>query len=208
MTRFTALAAVFFLLAASVADAEPKPVEVPEPIKVPEGHRLVAEYKAKGVQVYRAVAGKDGNLAWEFLEPIAELIDTDSAKAGSHYSGPAWEAADGSKVIKEADKKVQSADAPKQDRDLPWLLIPVKADDLKDAKPGRFTKVVYVQRIETSGGLAPKELPKRAGTKIAVPYTAVYYFWAKAETESEVQFKEGPLVTACRALYSHASISY
>jgi hypothetical protein len=45
----------------------------------------------------------------------------------------------------------------------------VKAEDLKDAKPGRFSKVVYIQRAFTSGGVKPKQAPKREGSRIAVP---------------------------------------
>ena len=48
----------------------------------------------------------------KFEEPIANLSEAGPGKAGFHYYGPAWEAADGSKVVKEDDKKVQSADAP------------------------------------------------------------------------------------------------
>src|SRR5262249_11438044 len=77
----------------------------------------------------------------------------------------------------------------------PWLRISVKADDAKDAKPGILSKVVYVQRVSTSGGVKPKDLPIRADSKVAVEYTAVYYFWAKDDgkekSSSQVEFKDG-----------------
>jgi hypothetical protein len=58
-------------------------------------------------------------------------------------------------------------------------LIPVKSDDVNGAKPGTFSNVVYIQRIATSGGMAPAEAPKRLGSMIAAPYTAIYHFWEK-----------------------------
>jgi hypothetical protein len=169
------------VLLSTAATARPDDFKERDNIKVPDGHKLVAWYQAKGVQVYKAVPAKAGGFQWQFEEPLADLLDTDGGKAGIHYIGPSWEAADGSKVRKDdgKDPNPKSADALKKDRDVPWLLIAVKADEAKDAKPGIFTKVVYVQRVSTSGGVEPKELPKRAGAKIAVPYTAVYYFWAK-----------------------------
>jgi hypothetical protein len=181
--RITTLASILLVLEASIAAAQPKTVKIPAAIKVPDGHKLIAKCEAQGVQIYKAVAGKGGVLEWVFEGPLADLSEAGPGKAGIHYYGPAWEAADGSKVVKDDDKKVQSAEAPNPTRDLPWLLVPVKADDLKDAKPGRFSKVVYVQRVATSGGRAPKEPLNRAGSKIAVPYKAVYYFWAKGEVQ-------------------------
>jgi Protein of unknown function (DUF3455) len=184
VTRRTVLTLMLISFWASLAAGQPKPVKVPEGIKVPDGHKLVVSYQAEGVQVYEAVVGKGGQLEWKFEGPLADLSDADRKKAGIHYYGPAWEATDGSKVVKVDDKKLQLADAPKPDSDLPWLLVPVKADDLKDAKPGILSNVAYVQRVATSGGRAPKERPNRAGGKIAVPYKAVYYFWARIEAKA------------------------
>src|SRR5262249_45033758 len=128
--------------------------------------------------VYKAVAAKDGGFEWQFDEPLAHLSDGEGKRAGLHYRGPAWEAADGSKVVKKKEKDPKSADAPNKETDVPWLLISVKAEDAKDGKLGTLSKVVYVQRVATSGGVKPKEPPKHADSRIGVPYTATYYFWA------------------------------
>src|SRR6266436_5347386 len=81
-------------LVVPVASAQPPPVNLPDAIKVPKGHKQVATFEAKGVQIYEAVKGKGGDLEWKFEGPLAELSDGKGAKAGIHYHGPAWEAAD------------------------------------------------------------------------------------------------------------------
>ena len=193
MIRVIMLAAILFGFVTPAALAQKKKPEIPAAIKVPDGHRLVDECEAKGVQIYKAVVGKDGKPEWAFEGPLADLSGAEPGKAGIHYQGPAWEAFDGSKVVKDEGRKLESADAPNPKRDLPWLLVPVKADDLKDAKPGRFSKVVYVQRVATSGGLKPKQSPKREGSRIAVPYTATYYFWAKLPDRPHYSSRTGRL---------------
>jgi hypothetical protein len=146
---------------------------IPEAVKVPPGHRLLLRAEAKGVQIYRAVAGKGGKLEWALEAPLADLFDAGGKKIGYHYVGPAWEAADGSKVVRDAGTAVRSAPAPVAAKDIPWLLIKVKPED--DRK-GAFTAAVYVQRIETRGGKPPAAPPVRAGTKLGVSYRAVYLF--------------------------------
>ena len=180
MNRSFKTAFLMVALMVPTAIAQPPLVAVPENIKVPDGHKLVATFGAKGVQVYVAVKGESGNLEWKFEGPLAELTDVMSNKAGIHYYGPAWEATDGSVVFKPKDKIPKSAQA-KKPTDLPWLLLPVISDD---AKMGTFSNVVYIQRLSTSGGMPPADLPKRVGSKIAVPYTATYTFWSKAKEAS------------------------
>jgi hypothetical protein len=152
----------------------PEVPKVPEVIAVPTGHKPLFKFEARGVQIYKAVE-REGKLAWDLEMPLAELFDG-KTRAGCHYDlPPAWEAADGSKVVKSGDAK--SAKAPADD-DIPWLLVPVKA---AEGKEGKFSPVVYIQRLQTEGGKPPAELPKRVGSKIGVPYKAVYYFYAKAD---------------------------
>jgi hypothetical protein len=186
----SAVAYLIIALVVPSATAQPMPVEVPAEIKVPGGHKLVAQFEAKGVQVYKAVNGKDGGLVWEFEGPLADLFDQKGKKVGIHYGGPAWEAGDGSKVVKPKDKKPKSVEAKNPTKDLPWLLVPVIADEPKDGKPETLSRVVFIQRVSTSGGLPPKNAPKRRDSKIAVPYTAVYYFWANAN----LQLRDGKVV--------------
>jgi hypothetical protein len=57
----------------------------------------------------------------------------------------------------------------------PWLLLQVKSTTGK----GKFTNVKWVQRLNTTGGIASPECNRdRLNTEISVPYTADYYFYS------------------------------
>jgi hypothetical protein len=152
--------------------------EVPKEIAVPPGHKLLLKLEARGVQIYKAVEGKPGKLEWALEAPLADLFDGKGGPAGWHYDGPSWEATDGSKVVRDRSAEVKSAPAPGPKEDVPWLLVKVKA---AEGKAGTFSPVVYVQRLQTAGGKAPAQGPKRVGTKVGVSYRAVYHFYGKAE---------------------------
>jgi hypothetical protein len=165
-----------FLPAVSLAQAGVP--DVPQQIAVPPGHKLLFKLEARGVQIYQAVEGNAGKLEWVLEAPLANLVDDQGAKAGLHYDGPSWEAADGSKVVRDKVEDVKSAPAPKPNEDIPWLLIKVKADKGKD---GTLSPTAYIQRLQTSGGKAPTELPRRVGSKVGVAYKAVYCFYGQAK---------------------------
>ena len=171
------LAAIGTILFPVASLAQPTVPDVPKEIAVPPGHKLLFKVEGKGVQIYKAVEGKSGTPEWVLEAPLADLFECKGGKAGCHYDNPpSWEAADGSKVVKSGDAK--SAPAPNSKEDIPWLLVKVKAED---GKAGTFSPAVYIQRLQTEGGKAPAELPKRVGTKVGVAYKAVYYFYGKAE---------------------------
>jgi len=162
------------LLLSALSAAEP---DVPKDLALPDGHKLVASVKAMGVQVYKAVEGKSGGLEWTLEGPLADLSDDKGSRVGWHYDGPSWEAMDGSKVMRDASEPVKQAPAPDPQAAIPWLLVKVQA---ADTEPGTFAGVVYIQRLNTAGGKAPADPPKRVGTRVGVPYTAVYRLWAKS----------------------------
>ena len=169
------LAAVFAILSPMAASGQPA---VPKEIAVPPGHKLLFKVEAKGVQIYKAVEGKGGAFEWVLEAPLADLFEEKGGKAGWHYEGPSWEGVDGSKVVRDKTEDVKSAPAPKPKQDIPWLLLKVKA---AEGKEGLLSPAVYIQRLETEGGKAPAELPKRVGTKLGAEYKAVYYFYGQAK---------------------------
>jgi hypothetical protein len=178
MSRLVGIAFLVVVLFPPASPGGPARPEVPKEIAVPPGHKLLAKLEAKGAQIYKAVEVKPGRLEWALEAPLAGLYDDKGAKAGHHYEGPSWEAADGSKVVWDKAEKVRTVPAPNPKEDVPWLLIKVKAEG---GKAGAFGPVVFVQRLQTAGGKPPGVAPKRAGTKVGVSYRAVYYFYSKAE---------------------------
>ena len=62
---------------------------------------------------------------------------------------------------------------------IPWLRL--KATSTSAGPDGdRLERTAYVQRINTTGGVAPAAADcnaSTAGAQVEVPYTADYYFW-------------------------------
>jgi hypothetical protein len=168
----TWMTAALLLVAGSSLRAEEA---VPAALQPPAGYTVAFTARATGVQIYTSTAEAGGTPKWTFEAPLAEL----AGKAGviHHYAGPSWEAADGSKVTRDTATPVIAVPATQASGDIPWLLVKVMADPA----PGVLSKVGYVQRISTQGGVAPSTPPVRAGTKVGVPYTATYVFYAKAD---------------------------
>ncbi|TWO70282.1 DUF3455 domain-containing protein [Caenimonas sedimenti] len=141
----------------------------------PAGETISHVVPAKGVQIYecRAKAGAAGQAEWAFVAPEAELFDRRGVRIGKHYGGPHWEALDGSKVVAAVRER---ADAPAADA-IPWLLL--------GARPvgpaGEFSKVTSIQRVNTVGGIAPRDGCGSAtlGRQARVAYTADYYFFSR-----------------------------
>src|SRR6266508_442099 len=61
---------------------------------------------------------------------------------------------------------------------IPWLLLSASTTPGPDGD--RLVATTYIQRIATTGGLAPPAVDCNAATAVTVaevPYTADYYFW-------------------------------
>ena len=142
---------------------------LPDPLRPPPGHRVALETTATGVQIYACQLAPDGGAAWTFTAPEATLRDLGGAPAGRHYAGPTWEAPDGSAVV-----GAKVAGASPDGAAIPWLLLSAK----EHRGAGQLAGVTYIQRIATSGGLAPASgcTAAAAGAEARVPYTATYCF--------------------------------
>jgi len=147
--------------------------QVPLPVRVPGSLGIIADLRAKGVQIYECQPAKNdpSRFEWSFKQPEAALFTKLGRSAGKHYAGPTWEANDGSKVIGEV---VGRSESPKPDS-IPWLLLRAKAT----LGHGLFTGVQYVQRVNTVGGNAPAVACRQdqAGQQLRATYTADYIFY-------------------------------
>lgn len=136
-------------------------------IEVPAGNKAAFHVYAIGVQVYRW-----NGTAWTFVAPVANLYADAgfNGKVGTHYAGPTWESNSGSRVI--AARVPNTGCAPDSGA-IPWLLLEKVTTD----GPGIFKKVTYIQRVNTTGGLAPTTPGTVVGEERRVSYTAEYYFY-------------------------------
>jgi hypothetical protein len=163
--------AIGFTAAALLAGGCATSSVIPQKLNPAANESMSMIVPAKGVQIYECRMSKAGGYEWAFVAPDAELFDTTGKRIGRHYAGPHWEAADGSKVVA---KLVERADAPKAG-DIPWLLLGAKSV----GPEGSFSRVTSIQRVNTTGGMAPKAgcSQANAGTPVRVPYSADYYLF-------------------------------
>lgn len=155
------------------AHAGPAVPEVPTTIAVPEGNKLVRIGHAVGVQIYSCNA-TSGGYGWEFVAPRANLYDDRGKLIMTHFSGPTWQAKDGSFAVGRRDAGV-TVDPTAID----WLLLSVPSNAAGD-DGDLLADTTFIQRIATSGGLASEAGECNAdtvGDQAEVPYTADYYFW-------------------------------
>lgn len=146
--------------------------DVPAAIAAPSGHRVATTLKGSGLQNYECRA-KAGGYEWAFVGPEAALRDRSDALVGRHYGGPTWEYGDGSKVT---GKVVAEAPSPGSGN-ISWMLL----SGTSSATGGVLKGTTYIQRIDTSGGVAPTEpcSAATAGQKRGVRYTADYVFYTR-----------------------------
>ncbi len=147
--------------------------DVPAAIAVPAGSKVSMRTVGVGELTYecREKQGAAGTFEWTFVAPTATLWDTNRTKAvGKYYGGPTWESNDGSKVTGK-----QLAISPAKEGAIPLQLV--------QAAPamgtGAMQGVTYIQRLNTVGGIAPKEpcAASSAGQRRQVKYEADYVFY-------------------------------
>jgi hypothetical protein len=156
--------------------AKPPEHGVPAPIRVPPGNKLFLAGHGVGVQIYSCTA-TPGGFSWTFVAPRANLYSRHGRLIITHYAGPTWQARDGSKVMGRAVASVTVDPTA-----IPWLLLSA-ASATAGPEGDRLADTTYVQRADTTGGIAPPAVEytaATAGTQADVPYTADYYFWKKA----------------------------
>jgi FtsP/CotA-like multicopper oxidase with cupredoxin domain len=163
------VAAVAAIFLAHAAFAGPPAPAVPDDgIQPPAGNKPFLVGHGVGVQIYTC----NGSV-WSSAVPRANLFADNGQLIITHFAGPSWQAKDGSTVVGTVVNKVTV------DRTaIPWVLL--SASPAPDSKPGRLDQTTFIQRVNTTGGLAPPASEcntTTAGTQAEVPYTADYYFW-------------------------------
>ena len=164
------------VLVLAACASTPTPPQAPANLQPPAGQTFVMEALASGVQIYDCVTASGAPPAWTLHAPRADLLDPSGATVGSHFGGidrglppgPYWEAKDGSRVHGANPVSVPNPGS------IPLLRL--EAADTSGT--GVFSKVAFIQRLDTTGGAAPAGTCA-LGKQIEVPYTANYYFYSK-----------------------------
>lgn len=151
------------------------PPEVPESLRPPAGQVVYLETLVSGFQVYECRAKPEQPSAYEWAARGGEgpLVDRSGRSLGKHYSkgGPVWESNDGSTVLAE----VKARSPAKDPSAVPWLLLSAKST----TGTGAFGATKSIQRVQTVGGIAPREAcgAANANQVTRVPYTATFYYY-------------------------------
>ena len=169
----TAVAAALPLAQAAQAGTAEPPDGLPTKIQVEDGHKVFSVQHATGVQIYRCNATATG-YSWGLVAPRANLFDDKGKLTMTHFAGPTWQAQDGSQV------KGARVDGVNQDATaIDWLLLR-KASASAGPDGDQLTNTSFIQRINTTGGVAPAAAECNAltlNTTSEIDYTADYYFW-------------------------------
>jgi hypothetical protein len=175
VVAFAGVLAVIAVVAAA-ASARPVPETAPGDVLDPRTYapdsRLYLILHAIGVQKYAC----QGNGTWLFTDPVATLYKTMGAPkpVGTHFLNfstgrPVWQWKEGSSV-EAARTQTASGGA----GNIAWLLLQAVA-----TSPGRLGQTTWIQRLNTTGGVAPAGACT-PGATIAVSYSADYFFWRNA----------------------------
>jgi hypothetical protein len=146
-------------------------------IQVEEGYKVAFHAYAIGVQIYRW-----NGAAWALVAPSARLYaDANyNSEVGTHYEGPRWESHSGS-IVQAA--RVPNTGCTPDSSAIAWLLL----KRVSNEGAGIFSKVTYIQRVATTGGLAPDVPGMIVGEEKRVPYTAEYYFYRAQGRQEEAE---------------------
>lgn len=129
---------------------------------------------ADGAQVFECrLRGAGPNpYAWTFVAPDATLYE--GSRSVARMTTPSlWESLSDRSSVTAVARGSQEGGA----GNLPWLVL--RAAPLSDT--GLFAGVTTIQRVNTSGGVAPATpcTAENAGSEARVAFTADYYFYRR-----------------------------
>jgi hypothetical protein len=191
--RRLVLASVFAMAFQTIAMGQPRGGNdgrpaVPVNLQVPPGHSLYLKAYAVGTQNYVCLPS-----GWSFLGPQATLFMTfpwrdgnSGVQIATHFlssnpmeggmSRPSWQgsldtgAVWAKSIANSTDPNFVAPGA------IPWLLLEVVGSQRGPTDGATLTITSFIQRVNTSGGVAPTSACT-VGSTALVPYTTDYYFF-------------------------------
>ena len=167
----TALAATALLAAPAVQAAVSPPAGVGPQIAPAANEAPDFVLRASGDHVYECRAVQ-GGYAWVFLNPDATLFEGTRSVA-THTTPGQWDSSSDRSSTSGRIAGTQPAGA----GNLPWALYRTQSG----TGSGMFDNVTSVQRVNTSGGVAPTAgcTDTSAGSETRVGFTADFYFYKR-----------------------------
>jgi uncharacterized protein DUF3455 len=165
------------------------PPQVPDTLAVPAGSKAFLIGHAVGTQNY--ICLPDGAAAkWVLFGPQATVFDDAGKQIMTHFLSPnpaesgtpraTWQHSDRTSSVW-AMKIAESDDARYVEPGaIKWFLLQVKGTEAGTREHDRLTQTTVVQRVNTSGGVAPANecaVSGDVGKTKFVPYTADYVFY-------------------------------
>lgn len=186
-----------FLLISSIAALRGQSITIPPmpaDLLVPPGNTAYLKAHASGTQNYVCLPSATG-MAWKFQGPQATLFVSYKWFGGeirqqitTHYLSPnpgeagnparaAWQSSLDTSAVW-AKKVAETTDsayvAPGA---IPWLKLQIVGAQDGPAGGTMLSKTTFIQRVNTSGGVAPSTACTEAGAIAFVPYTTDYIFY-------------------------------
>jgi hypothetical protein len=184
------------------------PPPVPADIQVEAGNTAFLEGHGVGTQNYiclpcpnpitPAAMCPASGFAFALFTPQATLFNDHDKQVTTHFFSPnpfengtiraTWQHSRdtstvwGGRAISSSDPDFVAPDA------IPWLLLPVAGAQEGPTGGHRLTATTFIQRLNTSGGVAPSTgcaSSTDVGARAFVPYTADYFFYKAAESDAD-----------------------
>lgn len=189
------------------ADFDIVPPPVPPGLQVPAGNKAFLVGHAVGTQNYiclpcpnattpAAMCPNASGFAFILFTPEATLFNDDEKQIITHFFSPnpdengtirvTWQHSRDTSTIwamaiaTSTDPNFVAAGA------IPWLLLEVVGTEPGPTGGERLTRTTFVQRLDTSGGIAPSTGCAQStdiGKTAFVPYMADYFFYKVPKTD-------------------------
>ena len=210
MTRYilsvARVAAIALIVTTGVRAAHAENItvpDVPDLLNVDEGNEVFLVGHGVGTQNYVCTtsATSVSGFAFSLFTPEATLFNDEGKQLVTHFFSPnsdptvkppeagtirvTWEdSRDSSRVWamllqQSTDEKFVQKGA------VAWLKLQTVGVDAGTTGSGRLTKVTFIQRLDTEGGLAPASgcsTFEDLGRRAFVPYSADYFFYKESHT--------------------------
>ena len=186
-----------FIAAPQSADANRDFVSpsVPLNLEVEAGNKLFLVGHAVGTQQYICLPS-GSSFAWTLFGPQATLFKDETKQIITHFLSPnpsedgtpraTWQHSNDSSAVwamaiaSSSDPDFVAAGA------IPWLLLEVVGDQRGPTGGARLTRTAFIQRLNTSGGIAPMtgcSVKTDIGMRALVRYEADYFFYKNIQHE-------------------------